>query len=319
MIVTIDDVAQQAGVNKSTVSRALNGSKTISEVTRKKIQKIADDMGYVGNLHAKMLASQQVNAIGVVFPAIADQSNQPFFMKILTAINESARENLVTVAIATGRSVEELESQVRRMHLERRVDGFIVLYAENDSVRSYLETQKIPFVLVGSPEKEGKNINSVDNDNYMMGVEAAQYLLSRGHKKLLFFIDEIRGNFSKERLQGFLDSVGKNTCQVVNIYNTNFVRTDETAAVMLDDWIAVSLIERLKNQKVQIPDDLSIISFNNSYLSELIQPRLTTYGINVRQLGEKAVAVLQHTIKTGEKQQVLVPFHLVERDSVKTI
>lgn len=319
MIVTIDDVAKRVGVNKSTVSRALNGSTKISEATKKKVQKVADELGYVGNLHAKMLASQQVNALGVVFPPVADQSNQPFFMKILTSINESARENSVTVAIATGLSSEDLESQVRRMHLERRVDGFILLYADNDSVRNYLQTENVPFVLLGNPENQTEEVNSVDNDNYEMGVAAANYLTSRGHKKMLFFVDEIRGSFSKERLSGFLDTVGADACRVINIFDNNFVRTDETAAVMLDDWIAVSLIERFRTQNISFPEDLSILSFNNSYLSELIQPRLTTYGINVNKLGQETVRVLRESIKTGEKARVIVPFHLVERDSVKTL
>ncbi|MDR2976339.1 MAG: LacI family transcriptional regulator [Streptococcaceae bacterium] len=320
MPVTIDDVAKYAGVNKSTVSRALHGSYSISESTRKRIEQAVDELGYVGNLAAKMLASRRVNSIGVVFPPIADKANQPFFMKILTVINAKATANNVTVAIATGHSSRELKSQVRLMHLERRVDGFILLSAdEEDLVRDYLQEEKVPFVVLGTPGKQSQPLNSVDNDNYQLGADAANYLIRRGHKKMVFFVDEIRGEFSRERLRGFLDVVGEDNCQVVNIFDTTFVKTDETAMVVLDDWLAISIIERLRQQSIHVPQDISVLSFNNSYLSKLIEPKLTTYSINIEQLGEEVVRVLQESIENEKIERVIVPFHLIERDSVRTI
>lgn len=320
MPVTIEDVARHAGVNKSTVSRALHGSYSISESTRKKVEQAVEDLGYVGNLAAKMLASHRVNSIGVVFPPIADQANQPFFMKILTVINAKARERNVTVAIATGHSTKELKSQVRLMHLERRVDGFILLSAgEMDTVCDYLEDEKVPFVVLGTPEKQVKQLNSVDNDNYQMGADAADYLHQHGHKKMAFLVDEIRGEFSRERLRGFLDVAGKDNCRVIKVFDNDFVKSDETAIAVLDDWIAVSIIERLRTQNIRVPEDISVLSFNNSYLSELIEPKLTTYSINIEQLGEEAVRVLRENIEREKIERVIVPFHLVERDSVRSI
>ncbi|MDR0300452.1 MAG: LacI family transcriptional regulator [Streptococcaceae bacterium] len=320
MIVTIDDVAKRVGVNKSTVSRALNGSSTISERTKKLIKETANEMGYVGNFHAKLLASRRVNAIGVVFPPIADKANQPFFMKILTSINKAARKNKMTVAIATGHSTEELNEQVDLMCRERRVDGFILLYAnENDPVKDYLQSEKVPFVLLGTPEHDIETVNSVDNDNNAMGVAAAEYLKSLGHRDFAFFVDDIHGLFVRERIKGFIKVVGEAHCKLVNIFDNDFVKKNETAIVVLDDWMAVSLIERFRRENVNVPEDLSILSFNNSYLSELVQPTLTTYGINIEQLGKEAVKVLRQFIDTGRVHRKIVPFHLVERESVKNI
>ncbi|MGM9885800.1 MAG: LacI family DNA-binding transcriptional regulator, partial [Lactococcus sp.] len=152
MAVTIKDVAKKAGVNASTVSRVIRDSNEISDKTKTKVRKAMADLGYTRNAAAQILASGKTNTIGVVFPPVDDKSSQPFYMKILTSINEAARKSNVSIAIATGHTQVDLKKQVRLLYSERRVDGFIVLYAgQTDSVREYLLGNSIPFVLVGTP------------------------------------------------------------------------------------------------------------------------------------------------------------------------
>lgn len=119
MTVTIKDVAKLAGVNASTVSRAIHDSKAISDKTKEKVKKAMLELGYSRNAAAQTLASGKAGAIGVVFPPIENKSEQPFFMKILTAINEAARQNNITVSIASGHSNAELLSQVKVMYQEK--------------------------------------------------------------------------------------------------------------------------------------------------------------------------------------------------------
>ncbi len=120
-MVTIKDVAERAGVSPSTVSRTLQDSSAISQKTKDKVNKAMKELGYVPNIAAKMLASNDSHAIGVVLPPMIKQErhSQPFNMEILTVINNEAKEHHYTVSIAIGPSASELEEQIKRMYAEK--------------------------------------------------------------------------------------------------------------------------------------------------------------------------------------------------------
>lgn len=323
MTVTIKDVAKLAGVNASTVSRAIHDSKAISDKTKEKVKKAMLELGYSRNAAAQTLASGKAGAIGVVFPPIENKSEQPFFMKILTAINEAARQNNITVSIASGHSNDELLSQVKVMYQEKRVDGFIVLYAgEEDDVRSYLITDKIPFVIVGSTIERANEITAVDNNNQLMGSEAANYLASLGHKQLAFISNTDSGEVFHERYQGFvlkMQSLGLKGRLVKSKNKLDIGHA--TGLVVLDDILAIKVIQRLSEQGISVPADVSVISFNNSVFASLIHPYLTTFDINIRQLGHRSVQKLVHLLAYPDdfKEKVTVPFELKVRESTKAV
>ena len=323
MTVTIKDVAKLAGVNASTVSRAIHDSKAISDKTKEKVKKAMLELGYSRNAAAQTLASGKAGAIGVVFPPIENKSEQPFFMKILTAINEAARQNNITVSIASGHSTDELLSQVKVMYQEKRVDGFIVLYAgEEDDVRSYLITDRIPFVIVGSTIERANEITAVDNNNQLMGSEAANYLASLGHKQLAFISNTDSGEVFHERYQGFVlktQSLGLKGRLVKSKNKLDIGRA--TGLVVLDDILAIKVIQGLSEQGISGPADVSVISFNNSVFASLIHPYLTTFDINIRQLGHRSVQKLVHLLAYPDdfKEKVTVPFELKVRESTKAV
>lgn len=323
MTVTIKDVAKLAGVNASTVSRAIHDSKAISDKTKEKVKKAMLELGYSRNAAAQTLASGKAGAIGVVFPPIENKSEQPFFMKILTAINEAARQNNITVSIASGHSNDELLSQVKVMYQEKRVDGFIVLYAgEEDDVRSYLITDKIPFVIVGSTIERANEITAVDNNNQLMGSEAANYLASLGHQQLAFISNTDSGEVFHERYQGFVlktQSLGLKGRLVKSKNKLDIGHA--TGLVVLDDILAIKVIQGLSEQGISVPADVSVISFNNSVFASLIHPYLTTFDINIRQLGHRSVQKLVHLLAYPDdfKEKVTVPFELKVRESTKAV
>ncbi|CEN28596.1 MAG: LacI family transcriptional regulator [Lactococcus sp.] len=323
MTVTIKDVAKLAGVNASTVSRAIHDSKAISDKTKEKVKKAMLELGYSRNAAAQTLASGKAGAIGVVFPPIENKSEQPFFMKILTAINEAARQNNITVSIASGHSNDELLSQVKVMYQEKRVDGFIVLYAgEEDDVRSYLITDKIPFVIVGSTIERANEITAVDNNNQLMGSEAANYLASLGHQQLAFISNTDSGEVFHERYQGFVlktQSLGLKGRLVKSKNKLDIGQA--TGLVVLDDILAIKVIQGLSEQGISVPADVSVISFNNSVFASLIHPYLTTFDINIRQLGHRSVQKLVHLLAYPDdfKEKVTVPFELKVRESTKAV
>lgn len=337
-MVTIKDVAQKAGVNPSTVSRVLKDNHSISEKTKEKVRKAMHDLGYVPNVAAQMLASGLTHNIGLVFPPITvtDRLSEPFFMQILTTITNEAKSHYFTVSIATGMTVDALEEQVKLMHLQKRVDGFIILYSEqNDPVRKYLMANKIPFVIVGAPEGDENKITYIDNDNQLMAKTAVNYLYEKGHSNILFITDDLQSEVASERYIGYLKGcikLGLESHQMLLFDRSDPINVEElmqtiskkktTALIVIGDVLSVRMIQLLSYYGLKVPDDISIITFNNSTYCKLVHPYLTTFDINVENLGKTSFKQLMEIINTKEQtlsQKIFVPFTLKVRESIRNL
>ncbi|MGT2829679.1 LacI family DNA-binding transcriptional regulator [Streptococcus hillyeri] len=336
-MVTIKDVAERAGVNASTVSRALKDSSTISQKTKDKVKKAMQELGYVPNVAAKMLASGLTHAVGVIFPPLSNEERvtHPFFMEILTVINDEAKKRDFTVSIATGGSVEELKEQVQLMYRQRLVDGFIVLYSEShDPVRHYLMENNIPFVIVGQPEEFENEVTFVDNDNQLMSKTAVDYLNQRGHENILFVTDDLQSEIFSERYIGYLKGVNKlglKSSEAILFDRTDaeslqlFIETIQensiTALIVIDDMLALRVMQFLSFYGIKVPDDASIVSFNNSVYAKIMHPYLTTFDINVKSLGRSSLMRLLDMVEKRmlHTERVIIPFLLKERETVRNL
>lgn len=335
---TIKDVAERAGVNPSTVSRVLKDNHSISEKTKEKVRKAMAELGYVPNVAAQMLASGLTHNIGLVFPPLAtdDRLSEPFFMSILSTITHEAKLNHFTVSIATGISLDDLLEQVRLMHQQKRVDGFIILYSEqNDPIRQYLLQNKIPFVIVGAPEGQETQITYINNDNQLMGKMAVDYLNSQGHETIYFVSDDLASEVASERFMGYVKGMMRlglsyqpmclfnpSDAQSVDELMTMIETGKPTALVVISDRVTIRLMQLLSYYNLKVPDDISVITFNNSIFSTLIHPYLTTFDIHVEHLGQSSFKRLLTIIKSKNEErseQIIVPFTLKERESVRNI
>ncbi len=336
-MVTIKDVAKRAGVNPSTVSRSLKDSKSISEKTKARVRQAMKELNYVPNVAASQLASGLTHSVGVIFPPSTspDRLTQPFFMEILTAINDEAKKHHFAIAIGTGDSANDLKEQVALMHKQKLVDGFIVLYTEKgDPVSAYLQDNEIPFVSVGQAEDGVKTRSFVDNDNLLMAKEAVDYLVLKGHERILFVTTSESETLSQVRYDGYVQGmeahrlpsfpvglfapkIPETVDQLVHLIKSQKI----TAVIALDDLLALRLIQLLSFYDLAVPDDVSILSFNNSLYAKILHPYLTTYDIGVTALGQDSLNHLLKEIaeKTANPQQLLVPFSLKERESVRDL
>lgn len=296
-----------------------------------------EKLGYVPNVAAQILASGLTHCIGVVLPPLDnhDRFGQPFFMEILTAIISSAKEKNYTVSIAVSASFQELESQVKLMYLQRRVDGFIVLYSEeNDPTRKFLMDNKVPFVVLGVPEGYENEVTYVDNDNKLMAKTAVDYLYSNGHKNILFVTDDKYSDIYSERFSGYIKGIKKHDLAkfdslIYDRYDPKSVQNlisiirneDISALIIIDDMLSVRIIQYLNKNGLAVPEDVSIVSFNNSVYSKIIKPYLTTFDINISSLGITSLERLLDRIENPNKmiEKVIVPFSLKERESVLKI
>lgn len=337
-MVTIKDVAAKAGVNPSTVSRVLKDNTSISQKTKERVRKAMQELGYVPNVAAQMLASGLTYNIGLIFPPLVtpDRLSEPFFMRILYTITNEAKANDFTVSIATGLSIEEVEDQVKLMHRQKRVDGFIILYSDiNDPVRKYLMDNKMPFVVVGAPEGFENDITYVNNDNQLMGKTAVDYLYRKGHRKILFITDDKESEVAVERYFGYVrgsDRLGvpsreallfdRKKPEVLQELIDTIDEEKPTALIVIGDIVAIRLMQFLSFYDLSVPDDISLITFNNSIYSKLIHPYLTTFDVNIENLGRTSLRHLLSIIKSPDEvshETIIVPFILKERESVRQL
>lgn len=332
MSVTIKDVAKEVGVAPSTVSRTLKDHPSISNETKERVRKAMDKLGYVPNVSAQNLANKYVNTIGVILPVTKSQEskNNPFHLEMLTAMSEEASRRKVTIAIASGETEEELLNNVELMYRQKRVDGFILLYSkEDDQILEYLVTKKVPFTIVGQPYKYHNESNCVDNDNQLLGYTATKHLIEKGHEKIVFVTNNQTENFSKDRLFGYEKCMKEHglepfkelsliTPESYAEFDTVFRENQPTACVAIDDMFAIRLIQMIQFLGFSVPDDVSVISFNNSIFTTLLHPYITSIDVNISELGKTAVQefLLQLKEENSMKKRVIIPHRLIENETV---
>ncbi|MCE4957346.1 LacI family DNA-binding transcriptional regulator [Macrococcoides caseolyticum] len=332
MAITVKDVAKKAGVATSTVSRVVNNHPSISEKTKKKVQKVMDELGYVPNIAARNLGKRTSNAIGIILPPLNSKERManPFFLEIIEAITEEARSNHMTTAVAVAKHLDDLLEDVKVMHTQKQVGGFILAYAhQGDPVIAYLTENNIPFTLIGQPYAQHESMSYIDNDNQLLGQHATEYLINNGHRKILFVTNTIKEGLYFERYFGYQKALMMHqlkpfeSVSIIDVedyadFEDTLIQTKATAIVVLDDIFALRIMQLVQMFGYKVPDDISVISFNNSILSTLTHPYLTTLDIDVSQLGHEAVKMLIRQIN-GENTantKIVVPHELIERETV---
>ncbi|MBY6086663.1 LacI family DNA-binding transcriptional regulator [Priestia flexa] len=337
MSVTIKDVANLAKVAPSTVSRVIANSSRISEKTKQRVRAAMEELGYHPNIIARNLANKTTEAIGIVMPSSAGNVFQnPFFPEVLRGISTGAHEKKRAIYMSTGEAESEILREVMQMVQGRRVDGLILLYSKiDDPVLAYLKEQNIPFVVVGKPFKDSEYITYVDNDNFKAGKEATEYLIELGHNRIAFIggsldlvvtIDRLTGY--DKAIQGagiayrseyviheeFLQEGGKEAvCELLSLEER------PTALVVADDLMALGVLNTLDAIGISVPEDMSIISFNNVLIAEMARPALTSIDINIFELGYQAVRSLTKKIEASSQpiESIRIPHSIVTRQSCK--
>ncbi|UOB21555.1 LacI family transcriptional regulator [Macrococcus armenti] len=332
MTITVKDVARKANVATSTVSRVINDHPSISQATKKKVQKVMDELGYVPNISARNLGKRTTSAVGIILPPLNSKERlaNPFFLEIIEAINGEARKHNLTTALAIAKDIDTLFENVKAMHTEKQVGGFIITYSViDDPIIDYLRQQNIPFVLIGQPYDALSNTVYVDNDNQLLGQEATDYLIKNGHQNILFITNTTTENIFYERYFGYqkammmaqLDAHQSLTLNVPDDYvklEEKIQSVHATAIIALDDIFALRIIQLVELYGYKVPDDISIISFNNSIFSTLTHPYLTTLDIETEKLGQKAMYKLSSLIKgdNTDGMRFVIPHKLIERETV---
>lgn len=335
LAITIKDVAKKAGVATSTVSRTIQDHSSISEKTKKKVRSVMSELGYQPNLAARGLVSKNMRTIGIILP-VSDGTvfKNPFFLEMIRGISKACNENKYMVALASGTTEEELLESIQTMAKGGRADGFIVLYSKKkDKIIDYLHREKLFYAMIGKPYEYENEIVYVDNDNQLAGKDATDYLLDLDHKKIAYIDKKFDQMMSTDRLTGYKQALLLKNIELYSEYIIQGQAKDKdskdlikelflsvnrpTAIVAGDDLIAMELIYLLKEINLTVPEDVSIISFNNSVFTEIIQPTLTSIDLHVAHLSEQVVEKLIDYIEGKQSLaiKVILPHEIIERHS----
>lgn len=339
MAVTIRDVAALAGVSPSTVSRTCKDHSSISEETKIRVRRAMDQLGYEYNAPQEVSNSQTSRTIGIILPPSTRQTYEnPFYLEAIRGISQFCNGHKYISTVVTGQNSEEVMEAIHTMVSGNHVDGFVVLYSkEDDAIVDYLYSEGFTYVLIGKAKQYANQTIYIDNDNILAGKEATEYLISLGHKKIAYLGSESIMIFSSDRKTGYQMALLQNDLPIEKKYcvEVDGVFMDEcepllemlrsedrpTAMVVSDDILAVSL-ERICNQcGLSIPEDLSIISFNDSLFAKLTSPQLTSVDVNSFQLGIEAASQLINHVENPNllATKIIVPHRIVKRDSCRKI
>ncbi|MCH4826722.1 LacI family DNA-binding transcriptional regulator [Planococcus halocryophilus] len=339
MAITIKDVAKKAGVSPATVSRVIADNPRISVKTKAKVREVMKDMGYYPNFQARNLVANKSRTLGIIMENSAALAFQnPFFPEVLRGISTQAHDSKYGLYLSTGATQEEIYQEVVEMVQGRRVDGIILLYSKiGDPVLEFLRQSELPFAVVGRPHQDPCSVTYVNNDNINTAKDTVEYLIGLGHRHIAFVGGATDFVVSIDRMQGYQQALAEHDISFDADYTVNqdFIQGKEresirrlmalpippTAIVTHDDMVAYEVIGYLEDLKIGVPDDVSIIGFNNHTISRYLKPPLSTVDISIYELGLRAAELVLEKItdESTPSKQVTVPSRLIERGSCRRL
>ncbi|WP_448548094.1 LacI family DNA-binding transcriptional regulator [Thalassotalea fusca] len=327
---TIKKVCQLAGVSNATVSRALKTPELVNEKTRARIFKAIEEAGYRPNGMAASIKTGKSNAIVVLVPNLSN----PFFSKIIQGIEKAAQENGYSVLLGDTQGESAREHEYAGMVLSNRADGIIHLdHSFPFSASDARLAENIPIVSVCERIVADKKYPVVELDNYSACRALATHLASYGHRKFGVIAGQIESQIHRDRLGGiksvlaeegieFDDSLvvgGAYTMEAgeQGVRELLAHSTKPTAIFCFNDDIAIGAIHEIKKHGLKVPDDISVVGFDNIKVSAYIDPPLTTIDQPAYEMGQKAVEVLVQQMQQQplHKDREILPYRLLERAS----
>ena len=336
-MVTIKDIAQAVGVSATTVSNVINGkSGRVSAETVTKINTAIDELGYVPNMSARSLVSKSSKVIGFINHVLTDKGanfmEDPFLSKFIGILEHVLRENGYYLMIRTVETSEQLEAFLHTWD----IDGLFLAGIFKDDLFDEITTLNITIVLVDSYVHH-KNICNVGLDDFGGSSLATKYLIQNGHKKIAFASLHIKdGGVLMERFLGYKYALTKAgipfddslvfECSMDLKGTRNFAKflakhPDITGVVTTADYLAGNIIANLHRLGVHVPDDISIIGFDDLNICNIIEPPLTSVHQDMDLKGRIAVdfmlQLLEH--KTPNPYEISLQTTITERNSVKKL
>jgi DNA-binding LacI/PurR family transcriptional regulator len=329
------DIAQMAGVSQPTVSRALRGSTSVSEQTRKRIEAIAQQLNYKVDKNASSLRRQYSNTLALLFfedPTPDDTNINPFFLSMLGSITRTCSQRGYDLLI----SFQQLSSN---WHVDfedsHKADGIILLgYGDYELYHSRLEKlvdQGTHFVRWGFVQ-EGQPGTTIGCDNFRGGYDATQHLIAQGRRKIAF-LGDASSHYPEfhDRYRGACEAQNVNGIRVASNLQVDAITTEQSgydaaytlinsgvkfdAIFAASDLIAIGAIRALEESGRRVPQDVAVVGFDDIPAASLAHPPLTTVQQDYRRAGEVLVDALLKQIRNEQADTAVLPARLVIRRS----
>ncbi|MBB3114424.1 LacI family transcriptional regulator [Paenibacillus phyllosphaerae] len=334
MTVTIYDVAREAGVSMATVSRVVNNNPNVKPQTRKKVFEAIERLGYRPNAVARGLASKKTTTVGVVIPDISNA----IFAEVARGIEDIANMYHYNIILCNADKKKDKEIRVINTLLEKQVDGLLFMGgAVTDEHLQAFKTANVPIVLCATTDEQGL-IPSVDIDHEAAAYDAVQALLKQGHTRIAMISGTLQDpSIGFARFQGYkraLESAGITYDEnLVRIGNYRYESGSEAMKYFLDlsdrpsavfsatDEMAIGAIHQIQDSGLKVPQDVSIISVDNSRMASMVRPQLTAVAQPMYDIGAVSMRLLTKLMKkeTVDHAKVVLPHEIVTRQSVSAI
>ena len=329
-LTTIQDVARAAGVTASTVSRYLNGQLKVLPETEAKMLAAISKLGYVPNAAARNLARRRSGVIGFVVPEISN----PYFGAIADYVVEAVERHGRLVLLCSHRSQSVKQSSYIELLASGTIDGMLYLGSFRSNERLAVAiADGLPVVVVDEPIAGLPPVHTVVMDDYAGGYQATSYLVALGHRQIAFVSGPAELGSVQERYRGYCDALRKGGIETEGQVNLAGQFTEQfgmsalphlltpgdapTAAFVASDYIALGVISAAKAHGVRVPEDLSVVGFDDIRFSQYVQPRLTTIRSPLDRLAHLGVELLFERLQNPQApaRTEVLPVELVIRES----
>jgi LacI family transcriptional regulator len=330
--ITIMDVAAEAGVSFGTVSRVINNDVHVRPETRERVLQAMERLGFVANRQARSLAGGKTNGIGLLVPDLGTG----YIGEIIRGIDaELTLQGLDLILYTTHRTASKEATYVANL-ARGMVDGLLLVLPRNPA--DYVGTltqQNFPFVLIDH-QGTGKDCPAVGATNWQGAFDATEYLIKLGHQRIGFITGSMDLGCAQDRLAGYRAALRTYHIPVADelIYEGTFFQPDgyTGALALLDlsnpptvifasnDVMAMGVMDAIRHRGLRIPDDVSVVGFDNIPQASLVRPALTTVQQPLEKMGRVATQMLLELLEHPERkvQRIELPTKLIIRDSCRS-
>lgn len=329
---TLEDIAKQAGVSRSTVSRVVNDHPNVREEVRRRVWKVIKRTGYHPNPAARTLVSQRSWMIGLVLPrSVSSFFSDPYFPRLTQGIAQACNQYDYTLSLFLIGTKEDEEKIYPRVSRRGLLDGLLVQSGQiGDQLIDRLVNSNIPVVIAGSPfHTEG--VSYIDVDNVNATYHAVRHLIQLGRKRIGTIAGPSNSTVSIDRKEGYLKALAEQGWNVdesliaegdfteISGYNAmqQLLAARPDAVFAASDSMAIGAMRATREAGLRIPDDIAFVGFDDLPIATLSDCPLTTVHQPVLEFGYKAVEMLIDLIENGIKpaRRVIMSTELIIRDS----
>lgn len=327
---TIADVAQKAGVSTTTVSRVINNFSLVNAETKKRVLAAIEELNYSPSIIARGMRGQKTRSIGVVIPDFRSY----WYSELLNYIEIEARKHDYLAIICSAEIDPSREIEYLNDLLRRQVDGLILCWFRGSSEKKeFLKNivKKIPLIIMDQPAT-GLNASSVYTDGYKGIKRITKALIRQGHKKIAMMVADKRYSEIERRYHGYCDALrecGRGVDRSLVLeqdigFNPGYMgakkffsQVKPTAIVTADDLTAIGVLQYCHDNKIAVPDEVSVTGFDNILISQFVTPRLTTIAQPVKELAENALSQIIRKIQNRRvrNQEIVFEPEIILRES----